>query len=263
MHIKLLSAIIGLYVAVGAFGQPAPDAAVDPAALDAAYARLQARRDAATRDSADASTRPTTRPAKARSVVFVIDTTGSMITSIDDVHDEVSRAIRDLDPAQRFTIVAEGDNKVQRLGRALVNASDSNKAAAIDMLDNLLPHGSGDFKDGMKEALILRPDVVWIVSDGDVGGPKEEAPILAMARSFSGSVHVNTTLAMVSKASDGQAAVFLWELAHAGGGVCYGVDGAPVVDPPAGKPAPRATAAPATRPTPREIPAGPSIFKID
>jgi hypothetical protein len=107
---------------------------------------------------------------RAGSVVFVVDCSGSMVSALSIVLEELARSIERLAPEQRFAIIPFRDDAVEsqlptfpaRL--ALVPATDQNLAAARAFLRSLAPGGRSDPLAGLRPALSLKPEAIFFLA---------------------------------------------------------------------------------------------------
>ncbi|MFG0285776.1 MAG: hypothetical protein ACF8R7_15275 [Phycisphaerales bacterium JB039] len=110
---------------------------------------------------------------QADSVVYVVDASGAMITSLPMVIEELQRSIGALKPTQRFQIVLFRNRPAgaalevfsDGAGRpALMRATERNKAAAFQWLASVRPLGASNPLDGLRRGLEFRPDVIFLLS---------------------------------------------------------------------------------------------------
>ena len=168
------------------------------------------------------------QPHKTPKVVFVIDTSGSMLSKIPQVKEDLTAALNGFAPEQYFSIVAVG-NEVTKFAPALVKASPQNITKAREFLDRLSPIGAGDFYPGIAAALSLTPDTIWVATDGTFTQPaKELSEIQNLNRGR--RVRINTTLKFANE-MDNKAIECLKQLARDNGGICNAPDGTPVPTP--------------------------------
>jgi hypothetical protein len=129
----------------------------DDSALGATFAGLGARR--------------------ASSVVYVVDASGAMVTSLKFVLAELERSVRSLSSSQSFQVVlfrerAEGVGGAggyEVFGRGsggarLVPATAVNKAALSQWLKTITPTGKSNPLDGLKRGLEFDPDAIFLLS---------------------------------------------------------------------------------------------------
>ncbi len=113
-------------------------------------------------------------PIFAKRVVFVIDKSRSMLSSVDDVtrlddaEKELEAAIRKLPDDAWFEIIAYNDSEQAFRGR-LVQANPLEKAMAVRFTYSLVADGKTDVYDTLTDALQVDPylEAVYFLSDGD------------------------------------------------------------------------------------------------
>lgn len=111
---------------------------------------------------AEASTR-------ARDVIYVVDASGAMVTTLAFAKAELARSIASLDASQRFQIViARRLGDTSRLDRfpsdGPSRATDDAKAAVGPFLAGVRAGGRAAPLEGLREALAERPDLVLVLT---------------------------------------------------------------------------------------------------
>ncbi len=114
----------------------------------------------------------------ARNIVFVVDRSGSMAKTFQEVKGEMGRCISRLVPEQMFHVVLFGDGKtIEGPRRGLVNATDGNKQVAWDFLKEQTASGTTTALVALQRAFAVlgtRPanesKLIYLVSDGDFSG---------------------------------------------------------------------------------------------
>lgn len=108
--------------------------------------------------------------AQGRSFVFVIDRSKSMGTSgldaLSDVAVELETALSHLEPVHRFTVIAYHHQPYYLDGRKLLPATEENKKRIAKFFRSLAAFGQTEHEMGLKAALFLNPDVVYLMTDG-------------------------------------------------------------------------------------------------
>lgn len=136
------------------------DALVGPVDLDAA-------------SSLDGASFAGVSAKRARSVVYSVDASGAMVTSLPFVLDELRRSIAALGSDQSFAVILfgrrVGDNADASGVRAfpssgLVAASPSRKAEFLAWLEAAEARGASNPLDGLLAALDRQPEVVFLLS---------------------------------------------------------------------------------------------------
>ncbi len=110
---------------------------------------------------------------EAGSVVYVVDASGAMITSLPMVIDELQRSISALKPTQQFQVVMFRDRPTGSAievfnaggGRpSLARATERNKRAVFEWLQTVRPLGSSNPVDGLRRGLEFRPDAIFLLA---------------------------------------------------------------------------------------------------
>lgn len=117
------------------------------------------------------------RSSNAESIVYIVDATGSMLTTMPIVKRELIASIDRLTPVQRFQVIFfrgesaiaaphpdldPGDRAVQML-----RATTANKRLVSAWIEDLIPAGRSTPIHALRTALVLQPDVVFLLSSGD------------------------------------------------------------------------------------------------
>ena len=174
--------------------------------------------------------KPAVAPAKSQRVLFVVDGSGSMLSRLDVAQKIVRDAVKSLPPNQAFNVVLAAEHARCFRG-APVPATEENKSAASALIDQTTARGAADVLTAVQIAFDQQPDVVYLITDGDV--QKTEKLAEAMAKMNAGKAKVNTTVACC--ASDNVAGMkALWRLAQETGGVCTNDQGIPLTSEPTG-----------------------------
>lgn len=112
---------------------------------------------------------------EARSIVYVVDASGSMLTTLEDTFRELRRSVDQLHPTQRFQVLLVQNTKggathlrapIPPGARDLVLASATrrNKSALYKWLDKVDAAGRSDPIGALEAALALEPDAVFVLS---------------------------------------------------------------------------------------------------
>lgn len=110
---------------------------------------------------------------RAGSVVYVVDASGAMITSLKFVLAELERSVRNLSSAQKFQVVLFRDRGGTVMydifsprgdPTRLVPATPANKAALREWLSTITPVGRSNPLDGLKRGLKFECDAIFLLS---------------------------------------------------------------------------------------------------
>lgn len=122
----------------------------------------------------------------ARKIVYVIDASGSMLRSLKYVIEELARSLDGLTPRQSYAIVfyQRADAiMVPPIGQ-LTRAESGAKRKSLEWInDNVLPQGSSSPVTAIEQAMKLKPDAIFMLSDNITGAGQfeiDQADLLAM-----------------------------------------------------------------------------------
>jgi hypothetical protein len=114
-----------------------------------------------------------------RRIVYVVDISGPMASSLSFVLDELRRSVSRLDSSQQFQVVlfrqdieSPEDAGIVWLGGGgsagprMVPATGANRAALAEFLEGVRPSGRSNPLTGLRAALVLEPDVVFLLARG-------------------------------------------------------------------------------------------------
>lgn len=104
----------------------------------------------------------------ARSVVYVVDASGPMVTSMPRVIEELRRSVDQLSSTQRFGVVlfrrAEAAAGAELFAPVLMRATPTAKRRLAEWLSEVTPAGASNPLTGLEAALALKPDAVFLLS---------------------------------------------------------------------------------------------------
>ena len=103
----------------------------------------------------------------AMQVVYLCDSSGSMMNKFDTLRQELRKAADGLKPIQSFDIIFFSEDKFVALDKQLMLAVPEAKRKAYDFLDKTAPHGSSDPIPGLQAAFAAKPQLIYILTDGD------------------------------------------------------------------------------------------------
>jgi hypothetical protein len=103
----------------------------------------------------------------AMKVVYLCDSSGSMMNKFDTLRQELRKAADSLKPIQSFDIIFFSEDNFIALDKQLMLATPEVKRKAYDFLDKTAPHGSSDPIPGLKAAFAAQPQLIYMLTDGD------------------------------------------------------------------------------------------------
>ena len=111
-------------------------------------------------------------PTETKSVVFVIDRSGSMGAQgrLDRARRELARSLDRLPESSRFQVILYNRRAEPLLNAGstgLVLANAENKAQALRRLAEVVPEGSTDHLPALRLALICKADAIYFLTDAD------------------------------------------------------------------------------------------------
>jgi hypothetical protein len=133
-------------------------------------------------------------PASARSVVYVIDRSSSMGLGnrLDLARRELAASLRRLPETTAFQIVVY-NRRAEALPiscqTGLVPATDRNIGEAVVLLDQLVPEGSTEHREGVRQALLLEPELIFVLTDAAELTQQDVQALTRLNRGRSG-IHV-------------------------------------------------------------------------
>jgi len=100
-------------------------------------------------------------------IVFLCDSSGSMMTKFDALRTELRKAVDHLQPTQQFDIIFFAADKYIALDNQLQHALPETKRKAYDLLDKTAPHDTSDPIPGLRAAFAANPEMIFMLTDGD------------------------------------------------------------------------------------------------
>jgi len=119
----------------------------------------------------------------AKSIVFVIDASGSLVAAYPDIIKELKRSIQQLSPQQTFHVIffTGLQNRpvyAMKKSKGMFRGTADEKASVAAWVDvdahNVEPGSQGDPVAAIKAALKLDPELVYLLSDNITGQGKYE-----------------------------------------------------------------------------------------
>jgi hypothetical protein len=111
----------------------------------------------------------------ARTIVYVIDASGSMIGSLPIVLTELKRSLETLSDRQSYAVIFFQDNKAvvtPPAGRLQPASADARSRTNDWIRKQVVPRGRSNPLEALRRALSLRPDVIFLLSE-DITGSGE------------------------------------------------------------------------------------------
>lgn len=181
------------------------------------------------------ATRPATQPAAAaaeaaggkvfadpgpdaRRVVYCCDASGSMISKMAALKNELTKTVGVLKPGQAFNLIFFQDGAPLTLSRAgPVPATAQNKRAGFKFLEDVTTTGTSDPIAGLRLAMKQKADVVYLLTDGDF--PDNHA-VLELVRKLNADkgVKIHTIAFVNDKDTDTDFIELLEKIAKENGG---------------------------------------------
>jgi hypothetical protein len=156
-------------IGAGPRGRPRIPGLVDEAAIRAEDALIP-REAAPTGPTADLSLFGGPA-ATGRSFIFVIDRSASMgasgLGAIQAAADELEARLSSLTGEQSFQVVAYNQSATYFTGRELIPATAENQKQLARFVHDLAAYGETEHVRGLNAALRLKPEVIYLLTDGD------------------------------------------------------------------------------------------------
>jgi len=111
----------------------------------------------------------------AASVVYIVDGSGSMVSAMPLVAGELKRSLRQLAPAQRFTVIVFRNHKDSDYivapggGGGLMRATAANVARASSWIDTVVPAGRSNPIPALRLASEMKAEAVFVLSKSITG----------------------------------------------------------------------------------------------
>ncbi|MGA2584799.1 MAG: hypothetical protein ABSG31_16095 [Tepidisphaeraceae bacterium] len=143
-----------------------------------------------------------------RSVVYVCDGTGSILSGKDDIlKRELKSAVANLSPIQVFNVLIfqNLDNGAQFTAgaAALQNASPNNKTKTFDFLDRIEFRFGANPLPALEEAFREKPQLIFLLTDGEFTNP-DCVDVMHRIDQINGDrkIRVNTVLLLQSRTTE-------------------------------------------------------------
>jgi hypothetical protein len=104
----------------------------------------------------------------ARKIIFVCDSSGSMISKMASLKNELTKAITGLKAVQQFNVIFFQDNNALVLNKdGMMMASQDNKRSAYKYLDDVTTTSTSDPLPALRVAFKQQPQLIYLLTDGD------------------------------------------------------------------------------------------------
>ena len=104
----------------------------------------------------------------AQTVVFVVDCSGSMGQGdrLERAKRELRRSVADMQFPQQFLVIFYNDEPIPMPGAALKSAEAASREQLLNWLRTIGPDGGTDPRSALRMAIRLKPDAIYLLSDG-------------------------------------------------------------------------------------------------
>jgi len=107
-----------------------------------------------------------------RRIVYVVDRSGSMITTFDLVKEELRRSVTELRRSQQFHVIFfNAGAPVENPPKRLVAASRQQRESLFNFLETIRPQGGTDPSSALRAAFAVEPDLIYFLTDGVIPEP--------------------------------------------------------------------------------------------
>lgn len=103
-----------------------------------------------------------------RNIVYVVDRSGSMLTTLEGVKKELVESVGKLRRTQKFHVVFFNSGApLENPPRRLVSAIQAHKQEFFNFLGQIAAGGSTDPRPAMRRAFAVEPDLIYFLTDGE------------------------------------------------------------------------------------------------
>ena len=141
---------------------------------------------------------------QARSVVYVLDRSGSMSGTFSLLQRELRRAVGSLEPDQLFNVIWFNEGAADEWSSRMRKATLQNKRKAFEALRMIVPQGQTEPVDAVRRGLEYGPDVLFLLSDGDFGEQNRRIIDLIKRKNRHKKTIINTILFVYDTVGDGE-----------------------------------------------------------
>jgi len=140
----------------------------------------------------------------ARSVVYVLDRSGSMTTTFELLQRELMRAVGSLNDDQTFNVIWFNEGPATQLADEMLPATVDNKRDAFKAIKRIFPAGQTEPVDAVRQGLTYKPDVLFLLSDGDFGENNQQVVKLITQKNKRMTTVINTILFVGDSSGSGE-----------------------------------------------------------
>lgn len=141
---------------------------------------------------------------KAHSIVYVLDRSGSMSDTFHLLQRELKQAIGSLEPDQHFNVIWFNEGKSTQMFPQLALGTLENKRQVFAAIERIVPSGQTEPVDAIRAGLDCRPDVLFLLSDGDFGEYNQKIMRTIRQKNKDAATTINTILFVYDTAGDGE-----------------------------------------------------------
>jgi hypothetical protein len=98
-------------------------------------------------------------------IVFIVDGTGSVANDFAQFRSQLRKAIYGLKAKQSFSVVFSNDHNPLPSSAVLLHATSYNKLKMLEWIDDFRPSGVTDPYPAWHTALLMRPQMIYFLSD--------------------------------------------------------------------------------------------------
>jgi hypothetical protein len=154
-------------------------------------------------------------------ITYVCDASGSMLSKMPQLKDELNKAVSALEPVQAFNVIFFSDPDVhpEVLADHLLMANPDNKVKFNTFIQTVNASGSTDPIPGLEVAFSQHPQLIFLLTDGDF---PDNDKVLRRVRELNKdkSVRLNTVVFTDPKDADKGVVQLMQTLADEFGGQC-------------------------------------------
>lgn len=152
----------------------------------------------------------------AKSIVYVMDRSGSMAETFPLLQRELLRAIGSLDADQLFNVIWFNEGPAAQLTDRMLAATIENKRDAFAAIKRIVPSNRTEPIDAVRQGLAYKPDVLFLLSDGDFGEDNDRVIRVITQKNEHKRTVINTILFVYDTGGEGDRV--LRAIADANGG---------------------------------------------